>query len=79
MTKLICGDCKATFEIAENKISIVRTAFSFLLAIATFGMFFPRIRRGKTTKKSCDYCGSTFILPDNLESRQLINIPLKNK
>lgn len=77
MEKLICGDCKATFEVGENKIAIFRTAFSFLLAIVTFGMIFPRIKRGKTNKKSCDYCGSTFLLPDTIESRQLINTPLK--
>lgn len=75
--RLICGDCKATFEVENKKISIFGSLFSLIAAIVTFGLFFPRLRKRKFKKKNCDYCGSNFLLPDTFESRELLNPIIK--
>jgi hypothetical protein len=60
--KLICGDCKAVFEVETGKRG---SAFVESLLWAT--LFFPGIIyhfwRNTKPKKTCDYCGSSFLLP----------------
>lgn len=71
--KLICGDCKATFEVEIGKRG---SAFVEMLLWSTLvipGLLYGFWRKRKP-KKSCDYCGSTFLLPDNYHSHEMLKL-----
>ncbi|MBM5782449.1 MAG: hypothetical protein FJ368_03400 [Pelagibacterales bacterium] len=62
MEKIVCMDCKSEFEIRTKKRG---SAFIEFILWSTFvipGYFYGLWRRAKT-KKTCDYCGSNFLLP----------------
>ena len=59
--KLICGECKATFEVEVGKRGsaiIEMVLWTWILP----GMIYHFWRKTKP-KKTCDYCGSNFLIP----------------
>lgn len=69
--KFICGDCKATIEITDQKRG---SAFIEKMLWATLilpGFFYSIWRKGKP-KRFCEYCGSSFLLPDNYQTHEFL-------
>jgi hypothetical protein len=71
--KLICGDCKTTFEIRTGKrgSSIVEMFLWSTLIIP--GFFYGIWRKGSKPQKYCSYCGSDFLLPDTAQNREMLD------
>jgi len=66
--KLICGDCKGvtTFRKGKRGSYLVESLLWFLLLFP--GIFYSIWRR-KQSKKICQYCGSNFLLPNDLPNK----------
>lgn len=75
--KLICGDCKSKFEVETGKRGSSFVEFLLWSTLVIPGFFYSMWRKRKP-KKYCDYCGSTFLLPDNYETQAMLK-PLETK
>jgi hypothetical protein len=75
--QLFCGDCKATFEFKEGKRGSTFLEIFLWSTLIIPGFFYSLWRKPKT-KKFCDYCGSSFLLPDCQESREMLKPVKKN-
>jgi len=71
--RLICGDCKATFEIEKGLRGSRLVEWFLWVTLVIPGFFYTLWRKSPQRKKNCDYCGSDFILPDSPEARAMIN------
>jgi transposase-like protein len=69
--KLICGDCKSKFEVETGKRGSSFVEFILWSTLVIPGFFYSMWRKRKP-KKYCDYCGSTFLLPDNYETQAML-------
>ena len=75
--RLICGDCKATFEVETGKRG---SGFVEMLLWTTLVIpgFFYGLWRKRKPKKFCDYCGSSFLLPDTYQTHDMLK-PMEKK
>jgi hypothetical protein len=69
--RLICGDCKSSFTVEAGKRGSAFIEF-FLWSTLVIPGFFYSMWRKRKPKKSCDYCGSTFLLPDSYSTHELL-------
>ena len=69
--RLICGDCKATFKVETEKRGSALIEKLLWITLVIPGFFYGLWRQPKP-KKSCDYCGSTFLLPDTYQSHEML-------
>jgi hypothetical protein len=76
--KLICGDCKATFEVETGKRgSAIIEAFLWSTLVIP-GIFYSMWRKTKP-KKYCDYCGSNFLIPADSPYAAKLLKPIEKK
>ena len=76
--RLICGDCKAVLEVETGKRGSAFIEFFLWLTLVIPGIFYSMWRKRKP-KKTCDYCGSNFLLQDCYETREMLKPIEKNK
>lgn len=69
--RLVCGDCKATFEVSTEPRGSAIIEKLLWVTLVVPGFIYGMWRKAKP-KKSCDYCGSTFLLPDSHQTHELL-------
>lgn len=75
--KFICGDCKATFNVSTSKRGSWLIEVFLWTTLVIPGFFYTMWRKPRS-KKICDYCNSTFILPDTYETQEFLK-PIEKK
>jgi hypothetical protein len=66
--KLICGDCKGVTEFRLGKRGSALTERILWVTLFFPGIFYS-IWRNKKQEKICQYCGSDFMLPQDLSNK----------
>ncbi len=73
INKIICGDCKSTFETKSGKRGSAIIEMLLWSTLVIPGFFYGLWRKGSKSPKHCSYCGSDFLLPDTRENREMLD------
>ncbi|MDX2083657.1 MAG: hypothetical protein SFV53_06710 [Rickettsiales bacterium] len=76
--RLICGDCKKSSEIKNNKRGSALIEFILWITLLIPAPIYAMWRKSKP-KRICQNCGSDFLIPDTPQNREFIKPIQKNK